>query len=600
MDHNEDHSQCASSKGHEWTILESEPSMNSDWHHHPPIDISSPGLAVHCGPNGVWAGGLGGVAWFSPQDGWTPLLAGLALTSVSALASSGDCLLAGGGGGIARSRDRGRSWELASVPDGIGAVTAIAPSPNVAQDGTVLAATVSDGILRSTDGGRSWQRSSYGLESREVMALAWGREETAVAATASGLFRSPNAGRAWRVCQPTKGIAFAALAAQADGAMLAAPEAGPLFRATDNFASWSTIGHLPAGLKPWTLLPLAEDRVLLGSADRGIWLSRDGGTTWSVAAEKRALALTAADGHVYAGTTTGVSLSTDGGETWRELPPSPLHDLRRLLVVHGVPIVSGASSPPVALGLDGAWTALGHVPLPVAGLFAAPDHTIFAAGPSGLFRSSDLGKTWLTVVAGNGGWVKQMTFLPDGTGWAGETPDAALLRTQDFGRTWERLRSPFGVLPLVAMQALPNAGSRGTEVLMAATYDNRQHAVSTWRSDDGGECWVQGVNSYTAWPVVATCGTPPLLTIGNVITVRHPDGKWRQATIGQTGIRRLVADGAMLFALATDGLWCSDDLGLSWGRDDRGLAVDRVMDMALDAGMLYVLLAGGRLWSRPL
>ena len=84
-----------------------------------------------------------------------------------------------------------------------------------------------------------------------------------------------------------------------------------------------------------------------------------------------------------------------------------------------------------------------------------------------------------------------MTFLPDGAGWAGLTTDGALLRTGDSGQTWERLGAPFGVLPLVALQAIPGADASSPS-LTAATYDGRQQAVALWRSDDGGAHWRRG------------------------------------------------------------------------------------------------------------
>jgi hypothetical protein len=97
--------------------------MTPNWHRHPPIAIPSPILSVLPGPNGVIAGGLGGVARYD-ERGWHPLLPGLPLTSVTALALAGETLLAGGTGGIALS-------------------------PAFAEDGTALAATLDNGVLRS-------------------------------------------------------------------------------------------------------------------------------------------------------------------------------------------------------------------------------------------------------------------------------------------------------------------------------------------------------------------------------------------------------------------------------------------------------------------
>jgi photosystem II stability/assembly factor-like uncharacterized protein len=186
-----------------------------------------------------------------------------------------------------------------------------------------------------------------------------------------------------------------------------------------------------------------------------------------------------------------------------------------------------------------------------------------------------------------------MTFDAEGRGWAGVNQDGDLLRTEDDGRTWARLAAPFGVLPLVALEAQAGPGS-----LVAATYDERQQAVALWRSEDAGERWRRGPDAFTPWPVVATWGSPPVVTVGNVIAVQHPDGMWHRAAVGEMGIRRVVGNGTLLFALAGDGLWRSDDCGASWSRDDMDLPLARIADIALGGETFYALIAGGWLWAR--
>lgn len=569
--------------------------MAGDWDRWPPIELASPALAVLAGSDGVWAGGLGGVARYTAEAGWTPLPAGLAVTSVIALARGAGCLLAGGAGGIARSADDGRSWQQSALPGGASTVTAIALSPTFAHDGTALAGTLEHGVLRSTDAGRSWQASGFGLPSREILGLAWGAAEAVVAATPAGLARSPNAGRSWRVCAGAEGIGFAALAARADGTVLATSDAGPLLRSTGDLTTWTPVGCMPEDVGTWALTCAPDGGLLLGTADHGILRSTDDGSTWSPVSQERAFCFAAGETHLFAGTNAGVMVSADGGRAWTELPPAPLHDWRRLLVVEGMVLVTGASSPPVLRGRNGDWTPLEQMPLPLAGLWRSTDGQLFASTPDGLFRSGDAGVSWETVIEGEAGCVARMTFLPTGDAWAGVTPDGAIVRTRDGGRSWERFPAPFGVLPLVGLQALPGAAS-----LMAATFDERQRAVGIWRSDDGGATWARGADSHTPWPLVATHGTPPAVTVGNVVTVQQPDGTWRQTRAGTTGIRRLVADDARMFALAGNGLWRSDDRGATWARDDAGLPVERVLDVALDSGVFFVLLTGGLVWSRAI
>jgi photosystem II stability/assembly factor-like uncharacterized protein len=565
--------------------------MTGEWRRFPHIDLPSPVLALLAGQDGLCAGGFGGVARYTEKNGWALHGAGLALRSVTALSHAGGSLLAGGEGGIARSTNGGLSWQQCSIPGTIGAVTDLALSPRFQEDGTALAATLDNAILRSTDSGRSWQVSSFGLQSPEVAAIAWGTDETVVAATPSGLFRSPNAGRAWRVLAPTADRAFTALATVADGEIVAAPDSGPLLRSSQNLTHWSPVAGLPVDVRTSALLTFGDGRIALATADHGILLSIDDGGSWSAVSGESALCLAGDDSQLFAGTAAGVMKSEDGGETWTDLPPAPLHDLHRIQVVDGLPVIAGMNSPAVMHDPAGGWSVLSTMPLPLTGLFASPRGALLASTPHGLYRSDDRGGSWQAVVPGAAGCVTQMTFDAEGRGWSGVTPDGGLLRTEDDGRTWARLAADFGVLPLVALQAQPGS-------LVAATYDERQQAVALWRSEDSGERWRRGADAFTPWPVIATWGSPPVVTVGNVIAVQQPDGMWHRTAVGEMGIRRAVGSGTLLFALAGDGLWRSDDSGASWSRDDMSLPLAQITDIALAGETFYALLAGGWLWSR--
>ena len=106
----------------------------------------------------------------------------------------------------------------------------------------------------------------------------------------------------------------------------------------------------------------------------------------------------------------------------------------------------------------------------------------------------------------------------------------------------------------------------------------------------------------TVWPLVATYDKPPLFTIGNALYLQQPDDNWLQTAIGPAGsaVRRIVGNGEVLLALSTGGVYHSLDRGQTWvGREDE-LPVEQVMDIALAENIVYVLLAGGQVWSRSL
>jgi photosystem II stability/assembly factor-like uncharacterized protein len=106
----------------------------------------------------------GGVHWLPAGRPW-PAQATYALFALPASAA----VLAGTGGGIARSCDGGRSWTRVAATPG-DAVVAFARDP---ADGTLYAGVSGHGpsLRLSTDGGRTWRIPATKIPSRSVVAL---------------------------------------------------------------------------------------------------------------------------------------------------------------------------------------------------------------------------------------------------------------------------------------------------------------------------------------------------------------------------------------------------------------------------------------------
>src|SRR3954464_2913613 len=243
--------------------------------------MSGPVVAIALGQSGVWAGGLGGVAWFSDAERWSPPNSTIALHRITALAYESGCLLAGHESGLARSTDGGESWTEAEVGGSLSTISALVLSPQFVEDGVALAATFGDGVLRTTDAGRSWRSSNFGLDEPEVMTLAWQSSESVVAGTKSGLFHSPNGGRAWRAVPNTSGISFSALISLRDGKLLAAPTSDRPLLFSPDLMDWQPDETLPEGIQVWALTTLADGTVVLGSGNHGLWASVNAAQSWT-------------------------------------------------------------------------------------------------------------------------------------------------------------------------------------------------------------------------------------------------------------------------------------------------------------------------------
>jgi photosystem II stability/assembly factor-like uncharacterized protein len=198
---------------------------------------------------------------------------------------------AGVSGGLLRSTDGGRAWEVNTF-DPPPAMSALAVSPNFGQDGLVWAGAMEDGVYCSQDRGRHWATWNFGLLDLNILCIAaspdFARDETLLVGAESGIYRSTNGGRAWREVEfpadlaPVLSLAFSPGYAE-DGVVLAGTEANGLWISSDRGDSWTRLaqdkldGPVSAVLA-LTAFPKAHLAVLLSDA---LWVSRSGGSGWT-------------------------------------------------------------------------------------------------------------------------------------------------------------------------------------------------------------------------------------------------------------------------------------------------------------------------------
>jgi photosystem II stability/assembly factor-like uncharacterized protein len=248
---------------------------------------------------GVWSYGAGACAILSEALRPAAITAAVTPPTYPQL----PYIFVGAADGIARSADRGETWVSPNMPQR-SHVSQIALSPAFPEDGAAFAATLEDGVLVTTDHGQNWHSWNFGLLDLEVLILAvspnFSVDETVLAGTASGLFRSTNGGRAWRE--------------------LAVPESA----------------------MPLSGLGFVQGTLVSASESDGLSYSKDGGDTWQKRAAFRSGQINAlgvsADGTTLAiATPTVVAVSADAGATWQraegKTPPG---------IVSVAPLANGA------------------------------------------------------------------------------------------------------------------------------------------------------------------------------------------------------------------------------------------------------------------
>ncbi|MBV9324572.1 MAG: hypothetical protein JO352_12380 [Chloroflexi bacterium] len=452
-------------------------------------------------------------------------------------------LFVGGRNGLYRSLDGASTWSRVLTG---GHVTSLAVAPEV-----IFAGTEVDGILRSEDGGRTWSSANPGLLDLTVLALAlspaFERDGTGLAATASGVYRTRNAGKSWREIDLGLEVAVQCLALSPtfaeDRLALAGTEADGLLRSDDGGARWEPV----AGLDGHSITAIAFSSrypgrpTLAVATDAGIAISEDAGRAWRMIAADVGAVLTLT---FVPGASHGVD------------------------VAHDEVLLAGLHRDGVArLAVDGQGWTLANDGLQarlLLGVALSPtfeaDRTLFAAGPDdGVLVSRDAGRSWSASLVGPDdpqvfGVAASPSYARDRTVFAATA--AGILRSRDGGAGWHT----------VATQAEAAAGARaviaappaadGAPTLLAAVENGRLVA-----STDLGDSWRSFGDIFAGEQVISLAFSPDyaddhVLCVGTTGSRPGEPGEvtlWRSADSGLSWRRWLVERGGALLPVAIPG-----------------------------------------------
>ncbi len=590
--------------------------MTADWQRLNPIAAGGTVFQIQEHAACIWLGTRAGL-FKSDLHAWQPEPVAQPLPYLSALHTAEGMLLAGGPQGqLLYSNDGGATWYQGRAPQLHQAlVSALAVSPAFRRDGVVLAGTDGAGVLRSTNGGTDWQLTNFGLQDMHVVALATAPGEDqlgvpyhrvgrwpAFAATTSGLYRSPNGGRAWQpVDLGSADVTVQALAVSPtfaqDGVVFAGTEAHGLFRSADRGRTWSALdlglAHPPAINALWLHPAFAETAIcLIGTADGRVLRSDDGGAHWDVVHTGGAAVLTlGGTSTLYAGLyDEGVLRSDDLGATWT---PAPLHarPFVRLNADRGALLAWGPQVG-VRKSEDGGqrWTPLtlpdNRIPLTVASV----DGWIIGTD-AGLLRPGEDGKG--------------VHHLPDQSITALTTTSAGLLaggqggkvfRSEDDGEHWDTLGVPRPSRPILAL------GADGP--LTAAVTPGPNQTLVVWLWDAASGTWKQWhrVQSLSTSAHLLMSDGSILAALGRTLWHATPQGWEKVLETGQP-ISRLRRDAKTntRYVLTSGRILSSTD-NTAFETLAPPVETNTQVDLTVvpESRRLYLLTVGGGLWYRQL
>ena len=369
---------------------------------------------------GLWGGGVIAVSGDRGRT-WERRDKGLEDFSVRAIAidpADPQFMLAGGLTGVYRSLDGGKSWKKLSEHEN---VESLAIDPRTRD--RIYVGTWRQG-WRSDDGGASWKHIHNGMVlDTDMFAITFHPKnpDNIWVSTCGWVYNTENRGDLWtrhRDGFKNRRIHVVDIdPADETGRTVYAGSVAGLYRSEDNGKSWNTVSSEDLVINSVVLHPDRPGRVIIGVEGDGVYVSSDRAATFtrmsdglhnlritSIAADPvREQTVYAAV--AFGGSASGIYQSDDAGKTWSRLAKTPLPAVLSLSVAG-----KEQSSVPFLAGTEKGffWSADGRqwkqaepsgFPIRVNKVVRFNGTRSFAATSEGVFTTRDGGKAWYRLAS---------------------------------------------------------------------------------------------------------------------------------------------------------------------------------------------------------
>lgn len=441
--------------------------------------------------------------------------------------------------------------------------------------GNRVFAGTTNGIFSSADRGLSWTKSTQLQGNRYVTAMT--SLADAVFAAADSVYRTTDNGTSWQ--NITTGLPsdyHYALLTIDNTIFIQEIYANTFYSSTDKGASWKVVK------KGWAAAEqlqasAAMGKYLFAATDVSLYRSSDNGITWSKTMDSlpksvSVLALGAMGSRLFASTNFGVFVSLDSGKLWSPSAQG-LPDGQYLLSFANIGTVIFAASHDngvfASTDLGQSWVSvskgLGTVDARYG--FAVMDTDLLVGTDIGAFRATKTSDKWTFSNSGIINYTPVSAFAKTAEGLAVSTRGRGIYLTFTDGDEWVPSNSGLSRDGRFVSELINLIEYKGA-LFTASTYEG-----SVFRSTNGGSNWTdlfpgRTINSSDIFAVGGSKVFINLTDSLNLNNIFYSDGdlkSWSQIYPGSQSIFAFAEMGSSLFAASSYGVvFRSTDGGAHW------------------------------------